>query len=110
MKKQNNIKLKFLADLNISVKTVDFLKSLDIDIIRIDKSEAKDEEVIEKAIKENRIILTFKEKITIVILYLEDQRYENVNEILKKFIFSIKFSEIENKLIILYKNRYRLIQ
>lgn len=122
MKKQEFTKLKFLADLNISPKTVTFLTELGTDAVRIDKSNAADSEVVAMAKKEGRIILTFdkdfgeiyylfeKRKITVIVLYLRDQRYENANRILKNFLSKIDERFIQTKLILLYEDCYRIIQ
>src|SRR3989344_6649508 len=103
MKKLGNWKI--LADLNISLKTVNFLQNLGIDIKRIDKSLSTDEDVVELAKKENRTIITFdkdfgeiyyfsKEKsFTIILLYLKDQTAESVNIKLKNFFENIKYEE-----------------
>lgn len=119
MKKLNHWRL--LADLNISIKTVEFLISLGIDIKRIDKSLSKDQDVIELAQKENRIIITFdkdfgeiyyfhKEKsITVIVLSVEDQTAEAVNLLLDRFFSLISDAKITNKLIILYEHRYRIV-
>ncbi len=121
MKKQESTRPKFLADLNISPKTVEFLRGLDVDVYRIDKKNAEDIEVIKKAKEENRTIITFdkdfgeayyfheKGEVTIIVLYVKNQRYENINSILKKFILAAEISYIKNKLVILYEDRYRLI-
>jgi len=52
MKKSNP--WKFLADLNISIKTVQFLQSLGIDIKRVDKTVLTDNEVVDIAQKEEQ--------------------------------------------------------
>ena len=117
--KQNSWKL--LADANISVKTVDFLLSQGIDIIRVHPSFLTDEEVIELARKESRAILTFdkdfgeiyyfskNKSLTIIVLYVVDQRIEAVNPIIKLFLENHSFEEMNNKLILLYEGRYRIL-
>lgn len=114
--------LKFLADLNISPKTVAYLNSLGVDIIRIDKANAEDGEVVKKAKREERVILTFdkdfgeiyyffeKAQISVIVLSFKDQRYENVNKVLKKFFATVNKAEIERRLIIVYEDRYRMIK
>ena len=119
MKKPKHWKL--IADLNISIKTVGFLQSLGLDILRIDKSISTDEELVSLAKKENRVILTYdkdfgeifyfhKEKIiTVIVISVEDQTSESVNKILNNFFVTTEFEYIKNKLVILYEYRYRLI-
>jgi len=111
---------KLLADLNISLKTVAFLQFLGLDIKRIDKSLNTDDDVIELAKKENRVILTFdkdfgeiyhfreSKKISVIILYLKNQTSEEVNKILERFFDQFKFEKIENKLVIVYENKCRI--
>src|SRR3989344_3946210 len=118
MKKRSHWKL--LADLNISLKTVDFLRSEDIDVRRIEKSVSTDEGVVETAVRENRIILTFdkdfgeiyyfhlKKTFAVIVLSLENQTSGAVNDVLRKFFSELSPGEIENKLIILYERRYRI--
>ena len=110
-----------MADLNISLKTVDFLRSEDIDVRRIEKSVSTDEGVVETAVRENRIILTFdkdfgeiyyfhlKKTFAVIVLSLENQTSGAVNDVLRKFFSELSPGEIENKLIILYERRYRII-
>ncbi len=112
---------KLLADLNISPKTVQFLQQQGLDVIRVDKSVATDEGVVNIAQTENRVILTFDKdfgeiyyfhkmkSITVIVLYLEDQTSEAVNKILKNLFDEMSFVEIKNKLIIVYEGRYRII-
>lgn len=119
MKKIEN--WRFLADLNISLKTISFLKSLGIDIKRVDKSVGDDEDIASLAKQENRTILTFdkdfgeiyylyhKKTLTVLVLYLLNQTSENVNKVLKKFFDEVQFPEIKDKLILLYEYRYRII-
>ncbi len=119
MKKQNDWKL--LADLNVSVRTTDYLKQEGFDIVRIDKSILTDEQIVDLAKKEGRTILTFdkdfgeiyyfadKKSSTIIILYLKNQSPENINPIIKSFLETTEFNQLKNKLIILYEGRYRVI-
>src|SRR3989338_3636921 len=109
-------KWKLLADLNISVKTVQFLLSHGYDIKRIDKSVHTDEEVVALAKMENRVIVTFdndfgriyyfyhKKKFSVIVLRLDDQTADFVNGVLKAFLRSTKCHKVKNSLIILYKD------
>lgn len=117
--KQNNWRL--LADLNISIKTLSFLQSLGFDIKRIDKKFSDDQDVVNLAKNENRIILTFdkdfgeiyyfseRKTFSVIVLYLKNQTSEYVNRILERFFDEIEYEEIKNKLIILYEGRYRIV-
>ncbi len=111
---------KLLADLNISIKTVAFLRELGADIIRVDKSVETDEGVVEQATREGRTILTFdkdfgeiyyfhhNKNITVIVLYLEDQTSENVNKNVQQFLTEVYPESVHHKLVILYTGRYRL--
>lgn len=122
MTKQNPTMLRFLADLNISPKTVAFLTGLGIDIVRIDKRTAQDEEVVLFAKKEKRIILTFDKDfgeiyyfyergiISVIVLSLNDQRCEYVNRVLQNFLTTVDRSVLIGNLVILYEDRYRFIR
>lgn len=122
MKRPRPTMLKFLADLNISPKTVAYLDSLGIDIIRVDKANAEDGEVVKKAKREGRVILTFdkdfgeiyyyfeKGQISVIVLSFKDQRHENVNKVLTKFLAEVKKTDMENRLMIVYEDRYRMIK
>lgn len=112
---------KLLADLNISIKTVQFLQSLGIDSKRVDKTVLTDDAVVELAQKESRTILTFDKDFgeiyyfhkhkafTVIVLALDDQTAEAVNRVLQHFFEEASFEALKNKLIILYKGRYRII-
>ncbi len=124
MKKQESSKPKFLIDQNIGLKTIYFLRSLGFyvkSLADLDLRGKEDIEIVEKAKSENMIIITSDEdfgeiyyfceggKITIIVLYLDDQTSENVNMVLKTFLESVDFEGIKNKLVILYKDRMRVI-
>ncbi len=122
MKRPRPMMLKFLADLNISPKTVSYLNSLEMNIIRVDKANAEDGEVVKKAKREERIIITFDKdfgeiyyhfergQISVIVLSFKDQRYENVNRVLTKFLAKVKKTEMESRLMIVYEDRYRMIK
>ena len=119
MKKFSNWKL--LADLNISIGTINFLSSLGVEIKRIDKSLSTDEDVVNLAQKEDRIIITFdkdfgeiyylnkKKEITVIVLNLQDQTTESVNKYVEKFLSVSSSDKIKKKLVILYEYKYKVI-
>lgn len=120
MKKQNNWRL--LADLNISIKTVNFLRFLGYDIERVQRSISEDDNIVELAKLQNRTIITFdkdfgeiyyfhkKKSFTVIVLYLRNQTSDSANRVLNKFLEETTSEEIKNKLIILYEYRYRIIR
>lgn len=55
------VKLRFLADMNISPKTVEYLRHREWDIIRVSTAlpmNASDQEILEFALAEDRIVVT----------------------------------------------------
>ncbi len=89
------VKLKFLANMNISPQCVDKLKSLGWDIIRVSEvmdKKSKDIEIIEYAREHDRIIITHDldfsmllaiksyRKPSVINLRLENIRHENVTK------------------------------
>lgn len=124
MKKQENWKPKFLIDQNISLKTVLFLKQLGFDVKSLGDLGLKgksDQEIVNISKTEDRIIITFDKdfgeiyyfsergKITAIVLYLDNQIPDNVNDVLQKFLSSVDWTAIRNKLVILYIDRVRII-
>ena len=117
--KQNSWKL--LADANISVKTVQFLTTHGFDIIRVHPPFLTDEEVIVYAQKEKRTIITFDKdfgeiyyfskhkSVTIIVLYAQDQRAEVINVIIKQFLETVGYEEVQNKLVLLSTGRYKVL-
>ena len=90
-----NGQMKFLANMGISPRTVEWLKSQGYDAIRLNEEGLQrlpDEEVLAKALAENRVLLTMdlgfgallatsgRQAPTIVIFRLSDERSEVVNQ------------------------------
>lgn len=88
---------------------------------QVDKSIVTDDQIVALAKQQSRIILTFdkdfgeiyyfhkKKNLTIIVLYLEDQTSESVNKVLEMFFKNRYMFKIKNKLVIVYKDRYRMI-
>ncbi len=117
--------IKFLLDANLSPETAEFLRSLDYDIKSIleeNLGKISDEQVIEVAKKEKRVIIThdldfgetyhFREegKIGILVLRLKNQTIEATNKILEEFLKKkiLKKQSLEKSLIILTEINYRI--
>ena len=96
-------KPRFLLDANISPETAIFMRSLGYEaksLIEEDLGGLDDETVAKIVRKEKRVLITFdldfgemyyfssKQKFSVVVLRLADQRVENVNYILEKFLTS----------------------
>lgn len=124
MRKQGYWKPKLLIDQNIGLKTVSFLKQLGFDVKSLGDLNLKgkpDTDIVDVAKSEGRVIITFdkdfgeiyyfseKGNMAVIVLYLDDQTSENVNSVLNKFLGSSDLKTIINKLVILYKDRMRLI-
>lgn len=122
MKKQDPMKLKFLADLNISERTVAYLQEKGIDIIRVSHNITEDQAIAELALRENRILITFdkdfgeiyyfyyRKALSVIVLSLKDHRSESVNNILERFILSSEITLVQQALLILYETRYRVVR
>lgn len=92
--------LKLLLNANLSPETASFLRKLGFDVKCLLEENLRiitDEEVVELAKREKRIILTFdldfgeiyhlreRGQVGIIVLRLSDQTIESVNAALKKF-------------------------
>jgi predicted nuclease of predicted toxin-antitoxin system len=99
--------MKFLADIGISPKAVEFLRSLGFDAKHLDDDNLgtlPDPDILEKARIEGRILLThdlgFGELLaanrsklpTVIIFRLQNMKPENVNTYLKKILSQQKES------------------
>jgi len=118
------LEIKFLANENISPKIVQFLISLGFDAKRITeyRKGLKDKEVIEIALKEKRVILTFdldfgevfyrsvRGKCGVWVLRIKPQTVESAEILLSKFIKSETFKKIDHNrtLVILGKTKIRV--
>ncbi|RLE78646.1 MAG: hypothetical protein DRJ51_09185 [Thermoprotei archaeon] len=105
---------RFLADENIPVSVVRWLREKGFDVIRIPEiglKGASDEKVIDYARKENRIILTldldfaymynFSRDFTVVVVRARPATPENIKTLLEKALVKIDFSRLEKGLIII---------
>lgn len=120
--------MKFLLDANISPETATFLRQFNFNVkslIEENLSCLSDVEVVDLAKQEKRIIITFdldfgeifyffkKREVGIIVLRLQDQRVENVNNILEKFIKYYELDKKSNKfnkfLVILSEDNVRII-
>ena len=123
--KKTTTSLKFLLDANLSPLTAEFLRNLNFDATSILEQKLhylSDEEVVKKAKREARIIITFdrdfadlwyfreKGKIGIIHVRTKNQTPENVNEILRRFIENPKPSiNLNNKLTVVKETGFRIV-
>ena len=112
-------------DANLSPLTAEFLRNLNFDAVSILEQKLhylSDEEVVKKAKREARIIITFdrdfadlwyfreKGKIGIIHVRTKNQTPENVNEILRRFIENPKPSiNLNNKLTVVKETGFRIV-
>lgn len=115
--------MKFLADMPISPKTVSYVRSLGHDIYRISEKglpKAKDSEIVDRAIKEQRIILTMdldfsaiiaksqKSTPSAIIFRLSDESYENINILLKDILPRVENEILKGAIVIIEDDRFRI--
>ena len=117
--------LRFLLNANISPETVDFLNSLGYDakaVAQFNLQKAEDIEIAEKAVEENRILVTLdldfgeifyfsiKEKIWVIVLKLRDQTVESVNKNLEWLLGTkiLEKKEFQNTLMIVEEGRVKI--
>ena len=119
--------MKFLLDENISPRTAKFLKNLGHDVKTLNDLKmlgCENGEVVNLAIKENRMIITLdltfgyrfyflnRGRIGILLLRVDDLTVENVNNVLKSFLEVIQKEKkkIERSLVIVEEEGYRIIK
>lgn len=115
--------MKFLADMPIAPRTAEFLRKLGHDVAHLRErglQKATDEQVIELARKESRIILTMdldfphlmalsKLSLPSIILFrLEDERSDNLNLLLEKHLPKIQKVLEEGAVAVFEENRIRI--
>jgi predicted nuclease of predicted toxin-antitoxin system len=115
--------MKFLADMPISPKTVQYLKSLGHDIYRINEKglpKAKDHEIAAIAIGEKRTILTMdldfsaiiarsqKSVPSAIIFRLSDESHENINPLLKDILPKVESEILKGALVMIEDDRFRI--
>ncbi len=97
--------MRLLADLHISPRTVEFLRSLGHDVVRVDEilpPTAADKVIVARAIEEGRTVLTQdldfsaivalagKNVPSLISLRLSSSRVEHVNEVLQEVLPAVE--------------------
>lgn len=115
--------MKFLADMPISPKTVSFLRSMMYDVYRnseIGLLRARDVEIVDIAVREERIILTMdldfaaiiaKSKGTTpsaIIFRVSDETPENVNRLLYTILPQVEEDVVKGAIIMVDDGRFRI--
>ena len=115
--------MKFLADMPISPKTVARLRFLGHDVYRISEKglyKAKDHDIIEIAIRENRVILTMDldfaaiiatSHMTIpsaVIFRVMGESHENINALLENVLPLVESDLLNGAIVIIEDDRFRV--
>lgn len=116
--------LKLLLNANLSHETASFLRNLGFEVLCLLEEglgAVTDEEVVELARKESRVIVTFdldfgqlyhfreEGKIGVVVLRLKNQTVGATNAVLGRFFkdFKGKENQLQNGLVIVGEDRYR---
>jgi predicted nuclease of predicted toxin-antitoxin system len=114
--------MRILADVHISPRTVEFLRSLGYDTVRVSDAltpEAADEEIIAEAERDRRIILTqdldFSDIValsgraapSVISLRLASSRIETVNSRLEQVLPAIESELMQGALIAVEDTRIR---
>ncbi|MFH1778317.1 MAG: DUF5615 family PIN-like protein [Candidatus Omnitrophota bacterium] len=115
--------MKFLVDMPLSPKTANYLHSLGYDTVHLSslgKERASDEEIVQLAKEQNRIILSTdldfgtimaysKAVIPGVILFrVEYATPEKINLLLKKLLLALKPDDLKDSLVVIDDLRVRL--
>ncbi|MCD6220476.1 DUF5615 family PIN-like protein [Candidatus Calescamantes bacterium] len=115
--------IKFLADMPISIKTVQFLREKGYDIYHLREKNLQrlsDEGIIKLARRENRVILTAdldfsflsflsrKQFPSVIIFRLEDETSEHINALLSKYLPIIERQLISGAIVIFEESRVRI--
>ena len=117
--------MKLLADLHISPRTVEFLRTLGHDVARIIEimpPDAGDQAVVAEADKQHRVILTQdldfssiialggRKRPSIITLRLSSSRIEHVNAVLQKVLPTVESDLVAGAVVTVEDTRIRLRQ
>ena len=117
--------LKFLLDANLSPETTEYLRSLGYEAESIQEQglgNLTDEQVVQKAINENSIIMTFDRdfsqtwylsrqgRISIVWLRLKKQTVEHVNIVLGETLETLTEDELIRSLVVISEGGYKVVR
>ncbi|MDO8283279.1 MAG: DUF5615 family PIN-like protein [Thermodesulfovibrionia bacterium] len=115
--------MKFLADMPVSPKTVNYLRDIGHDIYRINEKglpKAKDSEIVDIAINEQRIILTMDLDFpaiiaksgmstpSAIIFRLSDESHENINALLTNILPQIEKEVLKGAIVMIEDDRFRV--
>jgi len=115
--------MRFLADMPISLKTVPYLKQKGYDVYYLREKGLQsifDDKIVQIARKEERSVLTTdldfgylmsisREKFpSIILLRLNDERAENVNILLEKYLTEIESHLNEGAIVVFEETRIRI--
>ena len=116
-------KLRLFCDQNIRVDTIQFLRTLGHDVVSTrtyGMQRASDSEILERAISEGRVLLTFNSDfgdiryyqphthMGIIRLRIDPQTTEVVHPILRAALALLSAKEIEGKLVTVTRSRVRI--
>jgi len=104
--------MKFLLDQNISPGTASHLKSIGLDAAHINEfgmGGASDEEIYKFAADKKFILVTFDHEFSY--RFISDRRLPGLvllHPVLEDFFKKIKLSEIENSIVVVERDRFRI--
>ncbi|MFQ5976998.1 MAG: DUF5615 family PIN-like protein [Candidatus Heimdallarchaeota archaeon] len=116
--------MKFLVDMALSPRTANFLRNKGYEAVRVNEvisgKRIEDRAVFHYAIENDYCIITAdldfamilaftkSQKPSTVILRVEDQRVENVNQILAEILPKVKEEILSGSIIVIEENRFRI--
>jgi len=114
--------MKLLADMHISPRTVEFLRSLGHDVLRVNEilpANADDETIVARAVYESRtlltqdldfsaiVTLTEKNAPSLISLRLSSSRIEYVNTVLQKVLPALEQDVLDGTMVTVEDQRIR---
>jgi len=115
--------MKFLVDMPISPKTVDFLKNMGYEAVRVSElgmAKSKDREILNYAVKNEMVVLTadldfgdilaytHSNKPSTIIFRLHDPSPQHVNSLLSSNLYRIKEDLLKGAIVIIEDTRIRI--
>ena len=115
--------IKLLLDQNLRVETLEFLRSLNLDVTstrELDLKKATDDEIMEVATEKDRIVVTFNSDFGDIRVYppgscpgvirlrIEPQTIEVVHPVLEHLFSSIEHEELKGTLTTVTRDKIRI--
>lgn len=114
--------MKFLLDQNLSPKTTQFLKSLQLDAVDVRDvglSGQDDDTIYRYALQHRFVLITYDHEFSykylankdlegLIFLRLHPQLLEIVHDVLKKFFLAISEEKIHKSIVVLERHQWRI--